>query len=129
MIAIYLLDRYFMMKTVLIVDDSAVMRQTMKRILAANGFQVIGEAANGRIGVKKYKELKPDIVSMDVTMDEMSGIEALSRIMGHDPEANVVMVSSMGQEVIVRDARILGAKGFVLKPFDENQVIEAFCKL
>jgi len=117
------------MKTVLVVDDSAVMRLMLKSILARNGYEIVGEAANGRAGVKKYKELNPDLVTMDVTMNEMNGIEALSRIMGHDPEAKVVMVSSMGQEVIVRDAIMLGAKGFIIKPFDEKQMVEILGKI
>ena len=117
------------MKTVLIVDDSAVMRRLLKNIVTANGYEVIGEAENGKIGIKKYRDLGPDIVTMDVTMDEMNGIEALSRIMGSDPEAKVVMVSSMGQEVIVRDAIMLGARGYILKPFDESQIVTALKKL
>ena len=122
-------DRELTMKTVLVVDDSAVMRHMVKRTLVENGFKVIGEASNGRIGVKKYKELMPDIVSMDVTMDEMGGIEALSKIMGINPDAKVVMVSSIGQEMVVKDAHMLGAKGFILKPFDEKTMIEVFGNL
>ena len=117
------------MYTVLIVDDSAVMRLMMKSILMNNGFEVIGEAGTGKAGVKKYKELSPDLVTMDVTMDEMSGIEALSRIMGVNPDANVVMVSSMGQGTIIRDAMMLGAKGFILKPFEEQQILSTVNKL
>jgi two-component system chemotaxis response regulator CheY len=117
------------MKTVLIVDDSALMRRMMKNLLTKNGYEVIGEAGNGKIGVAKYTELNPDIVTMDVVMDEMNGLEALSHILGINPNANVVMVSSMGQDVIIRDAIILGAKHFLLKPFNEKQVIEAFNKL
>jgi two-component system chemotaxis response regulator CheY len=117
------------MKTVLIVDDSAIMRRMLRDEITAIGFTVIGEARNGRIAISKYKELKPDIVTMDVVMDEMNGIEALSRIIGYDPNATVVMVSSMGQELIVRDAIILGAKGFILKPFTERQIADAFKKL
>jgi len=117
------------MKTVLIVDDSSIMRRILKSIVTKNGYEVIGEATNGKIGVKKYKELKPDIVTMDFVMDEMNGLEALSRIIGENPDANVIMVSSMGQESIVRDAIVLGAKNFLLKPFDEKQVVEAFEKL
>jgi len=117
------------MKRVMVVDDSAVMRMMIKNILVNNGFEVAGEAGNGRAAVKKYKEVRPDIVTMDVTMDEMNGIEALSRIMGIDPEAKIVMVSSMGQEVVVRDAIMLGAKGFILKPFNEKQIVEMFTKL
>ena len=117
------------MKKVLVVDDSAAMRQTLKNILAKNGFQVIGEAINGKIGIRKYKELKPDIVTMDVTTNELGGIEALSRILGFDPEAKVVMVTSIGQEIIVKDAKMLGAKGFILKPFDEKNMIDVLNKL
>ena len=117
------------MKTVLIVDDSSIMRRILKNIVTKNGYEVVGEAPNGKIGVKKYKELNPDIVTMDFVMDEMNGLEALSRIIGENPDANVIMVSSMGQDVIVRDAIVLGAKHYLLKPFDEKQVIEAFNKL
>ena len=117
------------MRTVLVVDDSAVMRMMLRNILTNNGYQVIGEAVNGKIGVKMYKELSPDLVTMDVTMDEMNGIEALSRIMGINPAAKVVMVSSMGQDIIVRDAIMLGAKGFILKPFDEDFVLKILKKI
>jgi len=118
-----------LMKTVLIIDDSAVMRRIMKNIVIANGYQVIGEAKNGKIGVEKFKELHPDIVTMDVTMDEMNGIDALRQIMKYNLKAKVIMVSSMGQDVIVREAIMLGAKGFILKPFDGRQVLDAFKRL
>jgi len=117
------------MKTVLIVDDSSIMRRIMKNILTKNGYEVVGEAADGKTGVKKYKDLRPDIVTMDVVMDEMDGLEALSRIMGENPDASVVMVSSMGQEIMVRDAIVLGAKSYLLKPFDEQQVVAALAQL
>ena len=117
------------MKTVLIVDDSSLMRRIIRHIVIKNGYDVVGEATNGRVGVEKYRELKPDIVTMDLVMDEMNGIEALKVIMAESPEANVIMVSSMGQDVVVRDAIVTGAKNFLLKPFDEKQVIEAMKKL
>ena len=117
------------MRTVLIVDDSSIMRRIMKNILTNNGYEVVGEASDGKTGVKKYKELRPDIVTMDVVMDEMDGLEALSRIMGENQDASVVMVSSMGQEIMVRDAIVLGAKNYLLKPFDEQQVVAALKKL
>jgi len=117
------------MKTVLIVDDSSLMRRLLKNIVIKNGYEVIGEATNGKLGVEKYKELHPDIVTMDLVMDEMTGLEALKHIIDENPEANVIMVSSMGQDVIVRDAIVSGAKDFLLKPFDENQVMEAINRL
>jgi len=117
------------MKTVLIVDDSSLMRRIIKHIIIKNGYEVIGEATNGKMGVEKYKELHPDLVTMDLIMDEMNGMEALKIIMDEDPDANVIMVSSMGQDVIVRDAIVSGAKNFLLKPFDEQQVVDALKKL
>ena len=117
------------MKTALIVDDSTMMRKIIRKILTKNGYDVIGEADNGKLGVEKYKELQPDFVTMDLIMDEMNGMEALKLIIEEYPESNVIMVSSMGQEVIVRDAIVTGAKNFLLKPFDEEQVLEAIEKL
>jgi len=117
------------MKTVLIVDDSSLMRRIIRHILIKNGYDVVGEAVNGRLGVEKYKELHPDIVTMDLVMDEMGGLEALKLIIQENPDANVIMVSSMGQDVVVRDAIVAGAKNFLLKPFDEKQVVEAIKKL
>ena len=117
------------MKTVLIVDDSSLMRRIIRHIVIKNGYDVIGEATNGRLGFEKYKELHPDVVTMDLVMDEMNGLDALKLIMKDDPHANVIMVSSMGQDVVVRDAIVTGAKNFLLKPFDEKQVVDALKKL
>jgi len=117
------------MKKVLIVDDAAFMRMAIKRILDGNGFEVIGEAENGAIAVEKYKELKPDIVTMDITMPEMSGLEALKEIREFDPEAKVVMVSAMGQEGMVRETIMLGAKSFIIKPFKNDHVIQTLNKI
>jgi two-component system chemotaxis response regulator CheY len=117
------------MAKVLIVDDAAFMRISIKNMLTKNGYEVIGEAENGKIGVEKYKELSPDIVTMDITMPEMSGLDALKEIVKADPKAQVVMVSAMGQEAMVRDAIISGAKGFIVKPFKEDGIIAAIKKL
>jgi len=117
------------MKTVLVVDDSSLMRRLIKNIVIKNGYEVVGEAVNGKLGVEKYKELHPDLVTLDMVMDEMNGIEALKLIKEENPEANVIMVSSMGQEVIVKEAILAGANNFLIKPFDEKQVIEALSKL
>ena len=117
------------MKTVLIVDDSSFMRRLIKKIVIQNGYDVVGEADNGELGVEKYKELNPDLVTMDLVMDEMNGLDALKHILEIDPNANVIMISSMGQDVIVRDAIVLGAKNFLLKPLDEETIMEAINSL
>ena len=117
------------MATVLIVDDAAFMRISIKNMLTKNGYEVIGEAENGQVGVDLYKDLKPDIVTMDITMPEMSGLEALKEITKMDPSAKVVMVSAMGQEAMVREAIVSGAKGFIVKPFKEDGIIAALKKL
>jgi two-component system chemotaxis response regulator CheY len=117
------------MAKVLIVDDAAFMRISIKSMLTKNGYEVAGEAENGKVGIEKYKELSPDIVTMDITMPEMSGLDALREIMKINPAAKVIMVSAMGQEAMVRDAIISGAKGFIVKPFKEDGIISAIKKL
>ena len=117
------------MKRVLIVDDAAFMRMSLKKILEENGLEVVGEAENGRIGVQKYNELRPDIVTMDITMPEMDGISALKGIMAIDPNAKVVMISAMGQESFVRESILTGAKNFIVKPFNREHVIRVINSL
>ncbi|OOM74131.1 chemotaxis protein CheY [Clostridium puniceum] len=116
------------MKKVLVVDDAAFMRLSLKTILERNGFEVIGEAVNGKDAIQKFKILKPDIVTMDITMPEMDGIQALSEIIKSDPKANVMMLSAMGQESRIREAITLGAKGFIIKPFKEENLLKALSK-
>ncbi len=117
------------MAKVLIVDDAAFMRISIKNTLTKNGFEVIGEAENGAIAVEKYKELRPDVVTMDITMPEMSGLDALKAIMALDADAKIIMVSAMGQEAMVRDAVLSGAKGFIVKPFKEDGLLSALSKI
>lgn len=117
------------MASVLIVDDAAFMRLAIRTMLEKNGFEVVGEAENGEEGVKKYKELRPDIVTMDITMPEMTGIEALKLIKQYDPKATIVMMSAMGQEAMVKEAVLNGAKSFVVKPFKEEHVIQTLKKI
>lgn len=112
------------MARVLVVDDAAFMRLTIKTILEKNGFQVIDEACNGIDAIAKYQELRPDLVTMDITMPGMSGIDALKEIKKIDPKAKVVMVSSMGQEVLLKEAIISGAKYFIVKPFKEEDMVK-----
>jgi len=117
------------MKRVLIVDDAAFMRMSIRTIIQEAGFEVVGEAANGLEGVIKYKELKPDLVTMDITMPDMSGLEALEAIMKFDPNAKVIMISAMGQEAMVRKAVVNGAKSFIVKPFKNEHVINTLNKV
>ncbi len=117
------------MAKVLVVDDAAFMRISIKNTLVKNGFDVVGEAENGSIAVEKYKELKPDVVTMDITMPEMSGLDALKAIVSNDSSAKIIMVSAMGQEAMVRDAVLSGAKGFIVKPFKENDLLSALSKV
>jgi len=117
------------MKKILIVDDAAFMRLSLKTMLEKNGFEVVGEAENGRKAIEKYKILKPDVVTMDITMPDMDGVEALSEIMKFDSKANVIMLSAMGQEEKIRDAVLLGAKNFIVKPFKEEFLIKTLSKL
>jgi len=117
------------MKRVMIVDDAAFMRISIRNTLTKNGYEVVAECENGRIAVQKYSEVRPDIVTMDITMPELDGLGALKAIMKIDPAAKIVMVSAMGQEVMVRDAVMSGAKGFIVKPFKEEAIIAAFAKL
>ena len=117
------------MKRVLIVDDASFMRMSIKNMLANYDFEIVGEAENGVMAIEKYKELQPDIVTMDITMPEMDGLESLREIKKIDPGASVVMVSALGQESRMKEAIIYGAKGFIVKPFKEEMLISALSKL
>lgn len=117
------------MKKVLIVDDAAFMRAALKSMLESNGFEVVGEAENGSTGVVKYASLKPDLVTMDITMPGMDGIEALRAIKKLDPSSKIVMVSALGQEKYVRESVVLGAKSFIVKPFKEEHVIKTLTQV
>jgi two-component system, chemotaxis family, chemotaxis protein CheY len=117
-----------MANKILIVDDAAFMRMMIKDILTKGGFEVVGEAADGNQAVEKYKELNPDLVTMDITMPEKDGIAALKEIKGMDSGAKIIMCSAMGQQAMVIDAIQAGAKDFIVKPFQADRVIEAIQK-
>lgn len=117
------------MKKVLIVDDAAFMRVSIKNMLSKNGFDVVGEAENGKIAIQKYQELSPDIVTMDITMPEMDGLASIKKILAINPSANIIMISAMGQESMVREAVLSGAKGFIVKPFKEDAIVAALNNL
>ena len=114
--------------SVLIVDDAAFMRMMLRDILSKNGFEIVGEAENGKIAVQMYEELKPDVVTMDITMPEMDGIAAVKEIKTTYPDAKVVMVSAMGQQAMVIEAIRSGAADFIVKPFQPDRVLEALGK-
>ncbi|EIT85093.1 response regulator receiver protein [Fictibacillus macauensis ZFHKF-1] len=117
-----------MSKRILVVDDAAFMRMMIKDILIKNGYHVVGEAADGAEAVEKYKELMPDLVTLDITMPEVDGIAALKEIRKHHSDAKVIMCSAMGQQSMVIDAIQAGAKDFIVKPFQADRVIEAISK-
>ena len=117
-----------MANRILIVDDAAFMRMMIRDILTKNGFEVVGEAADGAQAIEKFKETRPDLVTMDITMPEMDGITALKEIKIIDPTAKVIMCSAMGQQAMVIDAIQAGAKDFIVKPFQSDRVVEAINK-
>ena len=111
--------------TVLVVDDSALIRKMLIKLLNENGYQVVGEATNGEEGVELYKELRPDIVTLDITMPVMDGVTALKKIKEHNPEAMVAMISAAGQKDKLMDALREGAELFFTKPFNAQEVISS----
>ena len=117
-----------MSATIMIVDDAAFMRMMLKDILTKNGFTVVGEAENGAVAVEKYMELLPNLTTMDITMPEMDGLQALKEIRKRDSKARVIMCSAMGQQSMVIEAIQAGAKDFIVKPFQADRVVEAITK-
>lgn len=117
-----------MANKVLVVDDAAFMRMMLRDILVRGGYEIVGEAENGNRAVELYKELGPDIVTMDITMPELDGITALKEIRALDPNAVVIMCSAMGQQALVIDAIEEGAKDFIVKPFQPERVLESIKK-
>ena len=114
---------------ILIVDDAIFMRKMLSDILKEGGHTVVAEAANGKEGVEKYKQHKPDLVTMDIIMPEMGGIDAVKEIMKADDGAKVIMVSAMGQQQLVVEAIQAGAKDFIVKPFEASKVLTAIERL
>lgn len=117
-----------MAKRILICDDAAFMRMMIKDILTKNGYEVAAEAENGIKAVEKYNETKPDLVMMDITMPEMDGIQALKKIKEADGSANIIMCSAMGQQAMVIESIQSGARDFIVKPFNQDRVLEAVKK-
>jgi two-component system chemotaxis response regulator CheY len=111
--------------TVLIVDDAIFMRTMVGDILTQAGFEIIGEAETGLQAIEKYQQLRPDLVTMDIVMPDMGGIDAVREICKQDPQAKILMCSAMGQQALVVEAIQAGAKDFVVKPFQPSRVLEA----
>ena len=118
-----------MARTVLICDDAIFMRTMISDILAQAGYEVIGEAESGAQAVARYQELKPDLVTMDIVMPDMGGIDAVREITKGDGAARILMCSAMGQQALVVEAIQAGAKDFVVKPFQPSRVLEAVQRL
>ena len=112
----------------LIVDDAAIMRVRLREILEPE-FKVIAEAENGNEALSRYEELKPDFVTLDITMPQMNGLAALKSLLAADPNARVVIVSAVGQKQIVFDAISMGAKDFIIKPFEPDRVMKSIRRL
>ncbi len=117
------------MLKVLVVDDSAIIRKSLSQQLDELGYEVVGEAINGKEAIKLYKELKPDFVTMDITMPLMNGIEALKEIKKDDKDAKIIMVTSHGEEKLVMDAIKRGAVGYILKPIIHGKISNAVSKV
>ena len=118
-----------MRKTLLIIDDAAIVRERIGEAARAAGWEVVGEAVNGKEGVERYAELRPSVVTLDLVMPEYDGMYALREILALDPAAKVVAVSALGQKNVLREAFRLGAVDFVVKPFENRDltaVLEQF---
>ena len=116
------------MARVLVVDDAAFMRRLVTDALTRGGHEVVGEGANGAEAVARYQELKPELTTLDITMPEKDGLQALKDIIALDPSARIIMCSALGQETKVLEAVKSGAKDFVVKPFQADRVIDAVGK-
>ena len=116
------------MARVLVVDDAAFMRKVVSDALASGGHEVVGEAGNGNEAVQRYQELQPELTTLDITMPEKDGLAALAEIISLDPAARVLMCSALGQESKVIESIKLGAKDFVVKPFQPPRLLEAVSK-
>lgn len=122
-------ERGKFMANILIVDDAAFVRMTLTKMLEANGHTIVGDAGNGLEGINKYKSLNPDVVLLDLTMPEMDGMEALKLIKEYDSGARVIVCTALGQHTKVAEAIENGATDFIVKPFDQQRVLDAIDKV
>ncbi len=117
------------MARILVADDASFMRQMIREIVESEGFEVCGEASDGIEAIDEFRRLQPDVVTMDIVMPRMSGIDAVRGIMDLDPSACIVMCSALGQETLVTEALQAGAKDFIVKPFKPDSVIDTLKKV
>lgn len=113
------------MKKILVVDDAKVIRMIIRQILTRNGFEIAGEAGNGREAFEKYKELRPDAVTMDIVMPEVDGIQGLKEIIAFDKQAKVVMISAIDQRDALMESLRYGAVDYVVKPFEDDRMVSS----
>lgn len=113
----------------MIVDDAALMRTLLKNFIEESGHEVIGVAQNGKEAVELFDQLKPDVITMDITMPDMDGITAVKKILSKDPKAKIIICSAMGQQKFVLDAIAAGAKDYLIKPFQRDRIIESIDKI
>jgi two-component system chemotaxis response regulator CheY len=116
------------MARMLVVDDAAFMRKVLSDALTSGGHEVVGEAADGNEALAQYQELRPDLTTLDITMPDKDGLAALRELIAYDPNARVIICSALGQEAKVLEAIKLGAKDFVVKPFDAERLLGAVAK-
>jgi two-component system, chemotaxis family, chemotaxis protein CheY len=116
-------------RTVLICDDALFMRVTLGDILTGAGYEVVGQAENGTQAVSMYRQLRPDLVTMDIVMPDMGGIDAVREIIEEHPDAKILMCSAMGQQALVKQAMDAGARDFIVKPFQPSRVLEAVLRV
>jgi two-component system chemotaxis response regulator CheY len=117
-----------MAKRILIADDLSFIRMLQKEVLSEGGYQIVGEAANGREAVEKYRELSPDVVILDITMPEMNGLAAMQEILAMDARARVLICSAIGQQSVIVEAIQAGAKDFIVKPFKPERLAAAIAR-
>jgi len=113
-----------MKNRILVADDAKFMRKLLAKILEEGGYEVVAEAETGSDAIALYERIKPDLVTMDLVMPDMSGIDAIKEIVSRDPKARIVVVSAMGQQSLVSEAMSAGARDFVVKPFHPSVVLE-----
>lgn len=114
-----------MSHTVLIGDDAIFMRSLLREILEQAGYEIVGEATTGAEAVERYKELRPDLMTLEVVMPDIGGIDAVREIVQFDPDARILMCSALGQQALMAEATEAGARDFVVKPFQPSRVLEA----